>query len=92
MPINIYIEETGKNLDGLCDDVWELPNQIDALETWLEIKGKNLTPSNYVADTGFDIRKDATSGGGTLSSNSMKIMGVIGMDVYFSEYPSSEKK
>jgi hypothetical protein len=36
MPINIYIEETGENLDGLCDDVWELPNQIDALETWLE--------------------------------------------------------
>jgi hypothetical protein len=41
---------------------------------------------------GFDIRKDATGGGGTLSSNSMKIMGVIGMDVYFSEYPSSEEK
>ncbi|MAS52425.1 MAG: hypothetical protein CMD20_04390 [Flavobacteriales bacterium] len=55
-------------------------------------KGKNLTPSNYVADIGFDIRKDATGEGGTLSSNSMKIMGVIGMNVYFSEYPSSEEK
>ena len=92
MPINIYIEETGENLDRLCDDVWELPNQIDALETWLEKKGKNLNPSNYVADIGFDIRKNATGGGGTLSSNSMKIMGVIGMNVYFSEYPSSEEK
>jgi len=55
-------------------------------------KGKNLNPSNYVADIGFDIRKNATGGGGTLSSNSMKIMGVIGMNVYFSEYPSSEEK
>ena len=55
-------------------------------------KGKNLTPSNYVADIGCDIRKDDTGGGGTLSSNSMKIMGVIGMDVYFSEYPSSDEK
>ena len=41
---------------------------------------------------GFDIRKDATGGGGTLSSNSMKTMGLIGMDVYFSEYPYSEEK
>ena len=92
MPINIYIEETGKNIDWLCDDTCDLPSQIDALETWLDKKGKYLKPSKYVADIGFDIRKDATGGGGVLSSNSMKIMGLIGMDVYFSEYPSSEEK
>lgn len=44
MPINIYIVETGKNLDRLCDDVWELPNQIDALETWLEKKRQEFNP------------------------------------------------
>jgi Tat protein secretion system quality control protein TatD with DNase activity len=92
MPINIYIEETGKNLDELCDDIWDLPNQINAFETWLDKKGRNLDPSKYVADIGFDIRKDATGGGAVLSSNSMKIMGEIGMDMYFSEYPSSEEK
>jgi len=27
MPINIYIQETGENLEGLCDEVWELPGQ-----------------------------------------------------------------
>jgi len=90
MPINIYIEDSGEKLDWLCDEVWDLPAQIDALETWLLNKGKALKPSKYVADIGFDIRKDATSGGGVLNSKSMAIMGEIGMDVYFSEYPSAE--
>ncbi|MBO6763291.1 MAG: hypothetical protein JJ909_20225, partial [Roseivirga sp.] len=66
---------------------WDLPTQIDALKTWLINKGKSLEPSKYVADIGFDTRKDATSGGGVLNSESM---GMIGMDVYFSEYPSNE--
>lgn len=91
MPINIYIEETRENLDRLCDDIWDLPDQIAALETWLENKEKSLNPNKYVADIGFDIRKDATGGGGVLSSKSMKIMGTIGMDVYFSEYPNIQK-
>lgn len=90
MPINIYIEETGEKLDWLCDEAWDLPTQIDKLETWLMDKGKALKPSKYVADIGFDIRKDASGGGGVLSSKSMKIMGEIGMDVYFSEYNSAE--
>ncbi|GAB2792451.1 hypothetical protein GCM10027275_41720 [Rhabdobacter roseus] len=77
-------------LDWLCDEAWDLPSQIDALETWLMQKGKDLEPSNYVADIGFDIRKEATGGGGVLSSKSMAIMGQIGMDVYFSEYPSAQ--
>lgn len=89
MPINIYFEENCENLDGLCDDIWNLPDQIAALETWLENKGESLSPNKYVADIGFDIRKDANGGGGVLSSKSMKIMGAIGMDVYFSEYPNA---
>ena len=90
MPINIYIEDSGEKLDWLCDEVWDLPTQIDALETWLVTKGKTLKKNKYVADIGFDIRKDATGGGGVLNSKSMAIMGKIGMDVYFSEYPSAE--
>ena len=90
MPINIYIEESGDKLEWLCDEDWDLPTQIDALETWLMIKGKNLEPNKYVADIGFDIRKDATGGGAVLNSESMTIMGKIGMDIYFSEYPSAE--
>jgi hypothetical protein len=88
MPINIYIEETGEKLDWLCDEIWDLPNQIDTLEVWLNEKGKNLKPNKYVADIGFDIRKDANGGGAVLSSKSMKIMGIIGMEIYLSEYPN----
>lgn len=90
MPINIYIESSGEKLDWLCDESWELPTQIVALENWLNSKGKTLKPNKYVADIGFDIRKDASGGGGILNSKSMAIMGKIGMDVYFSEYPSAE--
>jgi hypothetical protein len=88
MPINIYMEESGEKLDWLCDEYWDLPTQIDALETWLINKGQSLEPGKYVADIGFDIRKDATGGGGVLNSESMAIMGKIGMDLYFSGYPS----
>ena len=90
MPINIYIEDSGEKLEWLSDEDWDLPTQIDVLETWLMNKGKNLEPSKYVADIGFDIRKDASGGGAVLNSESMKIMGKIGMDIYFSEYPSAE--
>lgn len=90
MPINIYIQETFEKVDWLCEEIWDLPTQIDALETWLDKEGKDLEPNKYVADIGFDIRKDATGGGGVLTSKSMAIMGKIGMDVYFSEYPSAD--
>ncbi|PIQ14980.1 MAG: hypothetical protein COW67_10895 [Flavobacteriales bacterium CG18_big_fil_WC_8_21_14_2_50_32_9] len=90
MPINIYIQETFEKVDWLCEEIWDLPTQIDALETWLDKKGKDLEPNKYVADIGFDIRKDASGGGGVLNSKSMEIMGRIKMDLYFSEYPSAD--
>ena len=90
MPINIYVYDSAERLDWLCNGVWDLPTQIDSLEIWLNTEGKLLEPNKYVADIGFDIRKDPAGGGGVLSSESMSIMGKIGMDVYFSEYPSAE--
>lgn len=67
-----------------------LPTQINALEIWLDKKGVDLEPSKYVADIGFDISKDSTGGGAVLNSKSMAIMGNIGMDVFFSEYPAAK--
>ena len=90
MPINIYIQETFEEVDWLCDEIWDLPTQIDALETWLDKKGKDLKPNKYVADIGFDIRKDASGGGAVLNSKAMEIMGLIKMDIHFSEYPSAD--
>lgn len=91
MPINIYINENFQNIDYLCEDLWDLPNQIDSLEKWLITKGYLLLKNSYVADIGFNIRKYATGGGAVLSSQSMKIMGDIGMDIYFSEYTESQE-
>ena len=92
MPINIYNEINNEKVDWLCDDVWDLPNQIDTFENWLRTKGKNLPKGNYVADIGFDIRKDASGGGAVIDFESMRIMGEIGMSLYLSEYPGAIKK
>ena len=89
MPIKIYIEESYEEVDWICDDIWDLSFQIDALENWLGENAKNLKPNKYVADIGFSMRADAT-GGGVLNSKSMQIMGEIGMDIYFSEYSSTD--
>ena len=89
MPINIYNQTNHEKLDWLCDDVWDLPNQIDTLEKWVKTKGILLPKSSYVADIGFDIRKDASGGGAVLNSETMKIMSDIGMDIFLSEYPNT---
>jgi len=89
MPINIYNQTTHEKLDWLCDEIWDLPNQIDTLEKWVETKGVLLPKSSYVAYIGFDIRKDATGGGAVLNSKTMKIMSDIGMDIFLSEYPNA---
>eukprot|EP00547_Thalassionema_nitzschioides_P008650 CAMPEP_0194228950 /NCGR_PEP_ID=MMETSP0156-20130528/43638_1 /TAXON_ID=33649 /ORGANISM="Thalassionema nitzschioides, Strain L26-B" /LENGTH=98 /DNA_ID=CAMNT_0038961479 /DNA_START=625 /DNA_END=921 /DNA_ORIENTATION=- len=44
----------------------------------------------YIADIGFSVRRDATGGGGVLSSQAMKFMRELGMDVWFSEYDYSD--
>lgn len=90
MPINIYNQTNNEKLDWLCEDVWDLPNQIHTLEKWLMTKGVLLPKSSYVADIGFDIRKDATGSGAVLNSETMKIMSDIGMDIYLSEYPNTQ--
>jgi hypothetical protein len=87
--------EKGGEINRVCnlsENIWDLPTQIDDLEKWLKDEGKDLKPSKYVADIGFDIRPDACGGGVVLSSEAMKILGNIGMDVYFSEYPNTIDK
>mgnify|MGYP003385833341 CR=1 FL=1 len=98
MPINI-LNYTGKDegekpekLDWLCDEEWELPAQINYLEKWLESTAKNFTPGEYVADIGFCPREGACGGGGVLTHQSMGIMASIGMNLFFSEYPSMEEE
>ena len=88
MPINIYNQKNIEKIAWLCDDDWELPSQIYELEEWLKKNESNIPPGDYVADIGFDIRKDATGGGGVLTIKSMAIMIKLGIELYLSEYPS----
>ncbi|NJL88635.1 MAG: hypothetical protein HC916_01675 [Coleofasciculaceae cyanobacterium SM2_1_6] len=91
MPISIYSNKNHENepVAWLCDQDWELPSQIDGLEEWLLENEDNLPSGSYVADIGFDIRKDASGGGAALSVQAMAIMVKLGMDLFLSEYPSS---
>ncbi len=87
MPISIYSEDSSASIAVICEDEWELPSQIDFLEKWLEENQFKLPPGKYIADVGFDIRRDACGGGAALSSESMSIMAKLGIDLYLSEYP-----
>ena len=62
MPVNIYrvTPEDQKNdqIAWLCDDVWMLRPQVEALSKWLEDQ-RALPPGKYVADVGFCWRRDA---------------------------------
>ena len=86
MPVNIYLEETTKKVAWLCNDNWELAPQIYELEKWLVEHGIKLPSNSYIADVGFEVRKSASGGGASLNSESLKIMGKIGMSLYLSEY------
>ena len=89
MSINIYEDKTFKSIAKLSDDNWDLPVQIDDLEKWLFSIGKNLPKGNYVADIGFDMRKDARGGGAVINLKMIKILAEIGMEIYLSEYPET---
>jgi len=88
MPINIYNDNNLEKIDSLCDDIWDLPSQIYALEKWLNDKGEHLPKDKYVADIGFDIRKEASGGGSIINSKMINIMSNIGMEIYLSEFPT----
>lgn len=90
MPINIYLEESTEKIAWLCNDNWELANQIYELEKWLAEHGIKLPNNSYIADIGFEVRKTASGGGVTLNSESLKIMGEIGMSLFLSEYRNTQ--
>lgn len=87
MPINIYKTNDGRDqIAWLCDDNWDISFQISELEKWL-IENENLIePAGYVADVGFEVRKEATGGGAVVSVVMMRIMADLGMELFLSEY------
>lgn len=92
MPTSIRIQETGKykEIAWLCDGIWELPAQIDALEKWLVVNEGSLEKGRYAADVGYSPRPGACGGGTVVSIAAMQIMVNIGMELFLSEYPPFE--
>ncbi len=96
MPINLMNHsgikegEKGITLGHLCENSWEMPEQIKALETWLKQNKGKLKKGHYSADIGYSPREGALGGGAVLTIESMEIMVNIGMKLYLSEYPVSE--
>jgi hypothetical protein len=96
MPINIidYTNakegENGDPIDYLCDNEWEMPLQIEALEKWLIKNRKKLRKGVYVADLGFSPREGAAGGGCVITTKAMEAMLDIGIELYLSEYPPFE--
>jgi len=93
MPVNIYrVTPDGQNNEPvawLCDDNWRLPEQVDALESWLMESRSILRPDTYVADICFTPRVDALGGGAAISPEVMRMMADLGMSLFLSEYPAS---
>jgi hypothetical protein len=91
MPVNIYRVtpqgEDNEEVAWLCDDEWVLTPQFEAFKEWLENSTEDLKPGEYVADVGFQWRRDAAAGGPVLDAKSMRRMAELGMDLYLSEYP-----
>lgn len=90
MPVSIYrvCPEGQKNesIEWLCDGNWRLPDQAEALETWLAENRATLKPDKYVADIGFMPREDASGGGAAMSPEMMRTMADLGMSLFLSEY------
>ena len=86
MPIYIKVEGSKETNTALSKGVWDLPTQIQELESWLFDNSSNLPSSNYIADVGFSMRENACGGGAILSPKAMSIMGSLGMKLYLSEY------
>jgi len=92
MPIKIVDSDSRNEIAWLAGDYWDLPNQLDILEKWLQENRESVSPGDLYADIGFDIRPEAAGGGGTLSPESMRIMADLGIELYFSEYPGTIKR
>jgi len=84
--ILITTEKKDEPIASICEDIWDLPTQVDELKSWLRLNIEKLNEDNYIADIGFGIRKDACGGGAVIDSELIELLSWVGMEIYFSEY------
>ena len=93
MPIRIDEYQPGsekavcQEIAFLCDDDFELPNQLVELRNWVLSFGVALEQGEYSVDIGFSPRDGAAGGGESIPVEVLKVMAEKGMALYFSEYP-----
>lgn len=91
MPTAIYRRDSPKDsIAVLCPDSWSITEQMYALESWLDSKGRNLEKGDYVADVGIKARTDfddGFGGGAAFPPSAMAIMAEKGIYLFISEYP-----
>ena len=90
MPIKITNCDSGDEIAWLCNDDWELPTQLTALEAWLVEYEVSDPPVEAVADIGYSVRPDAFGGGAVLSCESMRRFSNAQIEIHFSEYPTGD--
>jgi len=91
MPIRIGKDDGSYEVIAcLCDDDWELPGQLYALEAWLTDNVASLPDCGAIADIGFSVRPGAFGGGGVLTAESMRRFADAGVSIWFSEYPAGD--
>ena len=90
MPIKISDDRSGEEIAWLCNDDWELPTQLSALQDWLGEYEKGERPPKAIADIGFSVRPDAFGGGAVLSAEVMRRFADAGVEIHFSEYPQGD--
>lgn len=76
-----------ENFVELAAGEWKLTEQVEALRDWLKEHHHELDRDfAWIADIGFELRKDATGGGPVISVAMMKLCVECRMDIFLSEY------
>ncbi|WP_018969570.1 hypothetical protein [Rubritalea marina] len=92
MPINIYktlSNDETEDIAWLCNDNWDLTEQMKSLELWLIESGTQLPVGDYIADVGISVREgsEAKGGGAAFPPEAMSVMATKGIYLFISEYP-----
>ncbi len=91
MPIRISTADHLVQVAWLCPDEWDLTNQIAELSPWLVANRDTLKAGAYIADIAIVSRSDAAGGGAVISTQLMKALCELGMELWVSEYPSDAR-
>ena len=89
MPVVIrrIVNNRFENHGEVAGDNWDLRTQIEALEEWMNVNGRNLDRTHeWVADVGFISRPNATGGGPPLTKKLMRACLDANLEIYLSEY------